>query len=860
MSSSLPRSFSRHARGADRGSALVTVMMLSLALILIVTSTLGYSLNERRLNHREAMRLEARNAAEAVSEYGLAQIRQLMDSRSDFSPTRFTSDESQVAKPATTFWAGSNVVTTGTNAPELIIGLVNPVTASATNTLYYFDPADPNNEFEPLKGRYAFRYDVKVISKTTVQPPTGGAGGPQTCYMTQTLSARASPLFSHAIFYNMDLELHPGPAMTIIGGVHTNGNLYARKNSSSGLALNFVGPVTVAGKILASVAKFPAVEADGGTDTIISGTDNVNYSTAAGGLVGMKNTSNGMWRDQKWGAATETEATDIQFRTWSSQTYQGNLQSALHGVQVANPPGITGYVEDPTPTNGVDNSVNDARKMIDPPLLSSDTGYNAEAETQKYSTRAGIYIVANPSTTTRNGRMPNGTVISVPAGAYRVFSNNNTELVLPGQPTYGVNNTINNTGGNRPAAVTAAGRRPVITLRSGGMTDNRRAVFTFGTSRSATNVYSPRSLYLIDVDITELKLAVDKSVNAASSSAVYRTTTPPDGTTTSALAWTKFIHNSGASTETLDLSVAPLLTTTVISTAAGTAMPAASWNGAIYIQSIDAETRKDSGVRLINGRGRAPSKSDASGLTIATNDALYICGTFNADGTINTATTGTTNSGRYYESSETPCSVACDALTILSQPRFSNNGSTVYQSDGWNDGLSAYRMNDSSWSSSWATTNPSSSNQVDGLGTTAIQPRSNPWDNTSALDGATRTTKFSGVDTEISCAFLTGLVPSNKNGNGQASGGAHNFPRFLEDWSGTAAIRGSLVAMYESRVAMEPWSLRLYAPPTRLWGFNELFNEGRFPPLTPRVMSYRRVDFTDVTKAQYDTLKTSFGL
>ena len=41
---------------------------------------------------------------------------------------------------------------------------------------------------------------------------------------------------------------------------------------------------------------------------------------------------------------------------------------------------------------------------------------------------------------------------------------------------------------------------------------------------------------------------------------------------------------------------------------------------------------------------------------------------------------------------------------------------------------------------------------------------------------------------------------------------------------------------------------------------NDLFANGQFPPLTPKVMSYRRVDFNDINKAQYDTLKASWGL
>jgi len=134
----------------------------------------------------------------------------------------------------------------------------------------------------------------------------------------------------------------------------------------------------------------------------------------------------------------------------------------------------------------------------------------------------------------------------------------------------------------------------------------------------------------------------------------------------------------------------------------------------------------------------------------------------------------------------------------------------------------------------------------------------------------TRTMKFSSGSTEYSTAIMTGLVPSDLNNSNYYSGGAHNFPRFLEnhyrdlDGSGlgvrTIAMRGSFVAMYESTVGVEPWSLRIYEAPNRLWGFNDLFANGQFPPLTPKVMSYRRVDFTDINKTQYDALKSGWGL
>jgi len=137
---------------------------------------------------------------------------------------------------------------------------------------------------------------------------------------------------------------------------------------------------------------------------------------------------------------------------------------------------------------------------------------------------------------------------------------------------------------------------------------------------------------------------------------------------------------------------------------------------------------------------------------------------------------------------------------------------------------------------------------------TSIVPTPYP----GATAGSARDAKFDGGSSEIAAAFLVGVSPSNKNGSGQNSGGVHNLPRFLERWTGTAAIRGSIVVMYESRVADEPWGLRFYGPPTRLWGFNTLFGtDQRYPPQMPLVMSYRRVDFTDLTKAQYDALKAA---
>lgn len=835
-------------RRSQRGSALATVMMLSMGLMIVVATTLSYSLSESRMNYREAMRLEARNAAEAISEFGLAQIRYKMDSRSDFTPTRFTTgtDANSISLPSTTYWGGSNVVastSTGTS-PELIIGLMTPVTQSTATGLYYYDENDIANENDVLKGRYVFRFDIKVISKATVNAPSRIAGPPHTAYIAQTLSARASPLFSHAIFYNMDLELWPGPTMNILGGVHTNGDLWVKKQSSNGRTLNFVGPVSVAGNLYAGV-KTVITNSDGTTDNLSGYTDQVNFRTGAGGLVGLYGPATGtttpsFWRDHKYGQASASVSTISKFRTWSAGATNGNLQTSAHGVSIAKTPGI--------------NTVADARKMIEAP----DPAGDSETEAQKYSTRSGLFIAVNPSSTTRSGRLPNGTLIAVGQTSYRAFMLNGVEVLLPGQAYYGDQTTVASTAANKtPPTGTSA----LITIRENAMEDLRRHKDTFSLAkkRSTTNRYTPKSVTMIDVDMRTLKMAVEYTVNARTTTSVYRVAVPSDGTAVSNIAWSSFIYNPGAAPESVTLDNKVALQGYL----------AAQWNGAIYIHSMDAETLRASGVRLINGRGQVASKSDGSGLTIATNDALYILGHYNADGTIDSATTGTTNSGRYPETNETPCSIVSDALTILSTPLYTNASSVIRQTLGWNDAFGGLRNSSSQHSSSWDTTPPSSSNQREGSGTSTAWHRI-PYDQSvSEVATVTRDVKYPGNNTEIAAAFLAGIVSSNKDGNGQNSGGANNYPRFLEDFSytsgsstiqSTVAIRGSIVAMFESAVAIEPWNWRTFDAPARLWGFNELFNSGRFPPLTPRMMYYRRVDFSDITEAQYKALKTGWGL
>lgn len=457
--------------------------------------------------------------------------------------------------------------------------------------------------------------------------------------------------------------------------------------------------------------------------------------------------------------------------------------------------------------------------------------------------------------------------------------------------------------------------------------DIRRATNNTGHpwNRASKN-YILRPIAKIDFDLTRFRLAVERTISSATtSSKIYYVNVPNDTN------WNSSILNPSATPMTFKLGVNYGVITDFSGITADTTnatypyatdpfriykAPAdnsdpnilsnpnptyalkpsdfvntsgpSPWSDgiSIYILSVGAEDhtniatgkpdRVDSGVRLWNGRGPVISLDGATypqrtGFTFATNDCVYICGHFNADGKINTTSTDNTAYGgysaRYPDSaSEMLCAVMGDGITILSQPVFAKKAANqYYQTSGWADSLSANRYYSSNYSNTWFKTAPSGSNMVDGTDVSYTPARMPNYSDVGAAGntgyGTAVSTKFNPEDTEISACLLTGIVRTTSN---QTSGGVHNFPRLLEYWpanSGTVlAIRGSMVALFESKVGIEPWSIRAYQGAVRLWGLHQNLRDANHDvPLEPIVIGARRLRYLELTKAQYDSLKATIN-
>ena len=112
---------------------------------------------------------------------------------------------------------------------------------------------------------------------------------------------------------------------------------------------------------------------------------------------------------------------------------------------------------------------------------------------------------------------------------------------------------------------------------------------------------------------------------------------------------------------------------------------------------------------------------------------------------------------------------------------------------------------------------------------------SNSWnDSNSSLSLSSR----SASNTTYNTAVMAGYMPSSASGY---SGGACNFPRFLENWSGkSCTYYGSMVELFKSQKFTGQWDTgNIYSPPYRRWNFDTNFTNNA-PPGSLNAIVYTR--------------------
>lgn len=233
-------------------------------------------------------------------------------------------------------------------------------------------------------------------------------------------------------------------------------------------------------------------------------------------------------------------------------------------------------------------------------------------------------------------------------------------------------------------------------------------------------------------------------------------------------------------------------------------------------------------VRVFNGEnllvtGAAGALSTTKGISISTENMVYVWGNFNTTG-INAAPTGNESSlneptaASRYTGNQIPSSIVADSFFPISKT--------------WFDALPAMY--------------PEGALE-------RIADAGNVTDSTAIPIGQ-ETSVRAGV---IAGSTLSAMVGSSAPGYylDWLNGGVHNFPRFLETWSVTTREErwnyvGSFIILYNSTQAVAPWSVSgrvVYYPPKRNWAFDVTFTDpNRLPPGTPQFQHIEPTGFRQV--------------
>ncbi|HQU83278.1 MAG TPA: hypothetical protein PKY59_09150 [Pyrinomonadaceae bacterium] len=218
-------------------------------------------------------------------------------------------------------------------------------------------------------------------------------------------------------------------------------------------------------------------------------------------------------------------------------------------------------------------------------------------------------------------------------------------------------------------------------------------------------------------------------------------------------------------------------------------------------------------VRLFDGETQsftaaAGKLSPTKGITVSSENMIYIWGNYNTTGITGIPVDGSTLNNGGFTGAQVPSSIVADAFSPLSKTWF-DALSMFYpegSSDGRNLGGEPYRMADDNLPS-------------DSAGTSV---------RTGVIAGNTISTL-----TAIPGKDATGL---------RRNGGIINYPRFLELWNSAGTTHswnytGSFVPLFRSTQATGQWENSTsitYLPPRRNWSFDDTFlAPQKLPPGTP---------------------------
>lgn len=781
---------------ANRGSTIVLVIVMTAVLGVVIASALNYGLTETRLNQSDLLHAEARLAAEATVNHGMAQLRRRFDRSRQVTPTELHPARASALQlePGFLSFMGQSRASVPTSfgrptsheaflSADTIVGGLVVNDGQAVNLR--IDPLTPlpelNRPGAPTHGQIR---EVRVFAKATTVDP---AAGRRTAYARQTFQIVDRSLFQNSVFFSGLLEIFPGGNMNLGMG---NGPIYGMQ-VHIGNNVRIHTRIESAGTFIANryhrnesnhnafLADFSKFEFDPKNPPDFTKVDYLVSLTVA-------NPGSG---------ALDSNVT--RFRELALQAYSGGLLTAAHGIVPQAAAGLeflrelavqeeAEAGETYLDSNGNFDQgkfdregANFGHLLIAPgrgmhdlsnPDLNDDERARLQAlntiEENKFSNRSALVFELGfdepaDDMGVKLGEMMVGSEMKevwLQMG-YQTFKNGEPEFHAGARVSHPIN--ISQTfphPATRFWELSPFEQASVGADVTGGIYDWRQ-----GNNR---NDRASGRIHLLRLDVGGMRKWVEEGWETSAIANLPL----PDGT----LPGNPTQYRPQFESEW--------------------------WNGGIYVRMPEQAdpgrndgvipARSDIAIQLFNGRtipNRRPLDPDApAGMTLSTNSALYVQGNFNAPGN----TSWDPDKFGLEKGAEAPAALVADAIMLLS--------------DAWDNKNSGKALN-----------------------------------------------QRSPTNTSVSAALVMGNVPSGR-GNNEYSGGLENFPRLLENWGGTLTYRGSLIRLFrsESFNAKWPGTGTTYNAPTRNWAFHTGFRE-MSPPLDMGPRTFRRIFFRELTEAEF---------
>jgi len=323
--------------------------------------------------------------------------------------------------------AAGTVVING-NPVTYTITQISPDTSAGGSNIKPWDPSDPPVIRTDSTGLQTIVTSYRIDASVTVQGNTSAAH--------RLVHAEAVPVFQYAVFYDSDLEVNPGPSMTLAGRVHSNGNLHLGCNNTLTLNTNYVrsagniyrnrkdDPTQSTGTV--SIRNWVANPFSGAEPTTyfnMNSKSQMGSVPSVGGydasfITGWDNNSDGDFLDAgdwlPWGPGA--------LAYWSqTSNYTGGagftVKDASHGVTSAAPPPLSAVkMFEPAVGGSGDWSLVLGDWILTPGAGTHDKGF--------YHANAGLTIIANATHTAWKAYDSNNVDVSafIPAGAVSLSS------------------------------------------------------------------------------------------------------------------------------------------------------------------------------------------------------------------------------------------------------------------------------------------------------------------------------------------------------------------------------------------------------------------------------------------------------